>query len=118
VGLGDRLARLEERRAPPAWETPPLLTLLLKEMDAEARERDGRPPDPDNAVITPEEMEAAREATRNFLPYLLGERARSHPTHWPHLDHWIAETKAEIATLDIEEAQARQDIEQSKGASE
>jgi len=102
--LNDRLGRLEERRAPSPWKTPPLVALLLKEMDAEARERDGRPPDPANAVITPEEEEAGREATRNFLPYLLGERERSHPTHWEDLDHWILETKEEIRKLDEEDA--------------
>ena len=104
MGLNERLARLEERRAPPPHETPPLLSLLIKEMDAERRELDGRPPDPANAVITPEELEAGRKATRNFLPYLLGERERSHPTHWEHLDHWILETKEEIRKLDEEDA--------------
>ncbi len=103
ASLNDRLGRLEERRAPPPWKTPPLVTLLLKDMDAEVRERDGLPPDPANAVITPEEEEAGRRATRNFLPYLLGEREISHPTHWEDLDHWILETKAEIAKLDEED---------------
>ncbi len=103
ASVSDRIARLEERRAPPPWKTPPIVTLLLKEMDAERRELDGRPPDPANEP-TPEEEEAGREATRNFLPYLLGERERSHPTHWEDLDHWILETKAEIAKLDEEDA--------------
>ncbi len=65
--LNDRINRLEERRAPPPHETPPLVTLLVKEMDAERRLLDGRPPDPANAVITPEEREAALEASRSFL---------------------------------------------------
>jgi len=67
ASVNDRLARLEERRAPPAWETPPIVTLVIKEMDAERRELDGRPPDPANAVITPEEEEADREASRWFV---------------------------------------------------
>ncbi len=103
ASVNDRLGRLEERRAPPPWKTPPLVTLLIKEMNAERLELDGRPPDPGNEP-TPEELEAGRKATRNFLPYLLGERERSHPTHWEHLDHWILETKAEIAKLDEEDA--------------
>ncbi len=103
ASVNDRLGRLEERRAPPPWKTPPLVTLLLKDMDAEARERDGRPPDPANAVITPEEEEAGRQATRNWLPYLQGERERSHPTHWEHLDELIEEAKEDIRKLDQED---------------
>ena len=103
MGLNERLARLEERRAPPPHETPPLVRLLIKEMDAERRELDGRPPDPANAVITPEELEAGRKATRNFLPYLQGERERAHPTHWEHLDELIEEAKEDIRKLDEED---------------
>ncbi len=103
ASVNDRLGRLEERRAPPAWETPPIVSLVMKDMNAQRLELDGRPPDPGNEP-TPEELEAGRKATRNFLPYLLGERERSHPTHWEDLDHWILETKAEIAKLDEEDA--------------
>jgi hypothetical protein len=103
ASLSDRLGRLAARRAPPPWKTPPIVTLLIKDMNAERLELDGRPPDPGNEP-TPEELEAGRKATRNFLPYLLGERERSHPTHWEDLDHWILETKAEIAKLDEEDA--------------
>ncbi len=64
--MNDRLARLEERRAPPAWETPPIVNLVMKEMNAQRLELDGRPPDPANEP-TPEEEEAGREASRRFL---------------------------------------------------
>ncbi len=66
MGLNERLARLEERRAPPPHETPHLLNLLIKEMNKERLELDGRPPDPANEP-TPEELEAGREASRRFL---------------------------------------------------
>ncbi len=59
--MNDRLGRLEERRAPPPWKTPPLVTLLIKEMNAERMELDGRPPDPANEP-TPEEEEASLAA--------------------------------------------------------
>jgi hypothetical protein len=64
--VNDRIARLEESRAPPPWKTPPLVTLIIKEMNAERMELDGRPPDPANEP-TPEEEEAGREASRWFL---------------------------------------------------
>jgi hypothetical protein len=66
ASVSDRLGRLEARRAPPPHETPPLLTLLIKEMNAERMELDGRPPDPANEP-TPEEEDAGREASRRFL---------------------------------------------------
>jgi hypothetical protein len=66
ASVNDRLARLEERRAPPAWETPPIVNLVMKEMNAQRLELDGRPPDPANEP-TPEEEEAGREASRRFL---------------------------------------------------
>ena len=67
ASVNDRINRLEERRAGPApWETPPIVTLLIKEMNAEGLELDGRPPDPANEP-TPEEEEAGREASRWFL---------------------------------------------------
>ena len=66
MGLNERLLRLEARRAPPPHETPHLLNLLIKEMDAERLELDGRPPDPGNEP-TPEEEEAGREASKSFL---------------------------------------------------
>ena len=66
ASVNDRLGRLEARRAPPPWKTPPLVTLLIKEMNAERMELDGRPPDPANEP-TPEEEEAGREASRWFL---------------------------------------------------
>jgi hypothetical protein len=66
ASVNDRINRLEESRAPPPWKTPPLVTLIIKEMNAERLELDGRPPDPYNAP-TPEEEEAGREASRRFL---------------------------------------------------
>ncbi len=66
MGLNERLLRLEARRAPPPHETPPIVTLLIKEMNAERLELDGRPPDPGNEP-TPEELEAGREASKSFL---------------------------------------------------
>jgi hypothetical protein len=66
ASLSDRLGRLAARRAPPPWKTPPLVTLLIKEMNAERMELDGRPPDPANEP-TPEEEEAGREASKSFL---------------------------------------------------
>jgi hypothetical protein len=66
ASVNDRLGRLEERRAPPPWKTPPLVALVIKEMNAERMELDGRPPDPGNEP-TPEEEEAGRGAARWFL---------------------------------------------------
>ena len=66
MGLNERLLRLEARRAPPPHETPPIVTLLAKSMDAERLELEGRPPDPAND-LTPEEREADLEASRSFL---------------------------------------------------
>jgi hypothetical protein len=79
MGLGDRIARLEERRAPPPHETPPIVTLLVKSMDAQRRELDGRPPDPANAVLTPEERAADLDAARGMLEWVKTERARGQP---------------------------------------
>ncbi len=66
MGLNERLAKLEERRAPPPHRTPPIVSLLLKSMDAQRRELDGRPPDPANEP-TPEEARADREGSRWFV---------------------------------------------------
>ncbi len=66
ASVNDRINRLEESRAPPPWKTPPLVTLIIKEMNAERMELDGRPPDPANEP-TPEEEEAGRESSRWFL---------------------------------------------------
>jgi len=101
----NRLERLERRHAPP-WVPDPELAVatsaLCKDVDAYRREIDGLPPDPANE-FTEEERAFDRKATRNFLPYLLGERERAHPTNWERLDHWILEIEAEIAELDEED---------------
>jgi len=103
--LNERLGRLEERRKP-RWVPDPELAIgasaVCKSMDAFRREGDGLPPDPANE-FTEEERAFDRKATRNFLPYLLGERERAHPTNWERLDHWILEIEAEIAELDEED---------------
>jgi hypothetical protein len=101
--VNDRLGRLEERRAPPPYETPPLVTLLIKEMNAEGLELAGRPPDPANGP-TPEEEEAGREASRWFLE--TGAALMRAAAPGPAALEGIAEL----------EAQARQDIE-TEGAS-
>ena len=99
------MRRLEARATPPSepYEMSPIMSLFLKGVDAQRREMDGLPPDPQNAILTEAEQAADREATRDFLPYLLGERAKAHPKDWPHLDEWIDELKAEIAQLDEED---------------
>jgi hypothetical protein len=105
ASVSDRLGRLEERRAPPPWETPPLLSLLIKEMNAERFELDGRPPDPANEP-TPEEEEAGRESSRWFVETgaaLLRASSSANP--------------AALENIAQMEEQARQDIE-TKGASE
>ncbi len=106
MGLTDRIKRLEERRNP-GWVPDPEQVIgtsaVLKSMDAYRRELDGLPPDTANE-FTEDELAWNRKATRNFLPYMLGERERSHPANWDHLDHWIAEIEAEIAKLDEEAA--------------
>ena len=101
----ERLRRLEARATPPSepYEMSPIMSLFLKGVDAQRREMDGLPPDPQNAILTEAEQAADREATRNFLPYLLGERERAHPDRWAELDAWIDELRAEIAKLDREE---------------
>ncbi len=106
ASLNERLGRLEERTNP-GWVPDPEQVIgtsaVIKSMDSYRREADGWPSDPANE-FTEEELAWNRKATRNFLPYLLGEREISHPSHWDHLDHLILETKAEIKQLDLEDA--------------
>ena len=103
--VNERLGKLEARMGlpPPPHEMSPIMSLLLKDMDRQRREMDGLWPDPADEVLTPEEAAADRQATRNFLPYLLGERERAHPDNRDHLDRWISEIEAEIAKLDEED---------------
>jgi hypothetical protein len=104
--LNERLGRLEERRQP-RWVPNPEQVIgtsaVLKSMNAARREHDGLPPDPANE-FTQEELAFDRKATRNFLPYLLGERERASLERRPELDGWISEIEAEIAKLDEEAA--------------
>ncbi len=104
ASVNDRLARLEARRAPPPHETPHLLNLLIKEMDAERLELDGRPPDPGNEP-TPEELEAGREGEMWFLE-TGGPQMRASSPHNP----------AALENIAQMEEQARQEIE-TKGSS-
>ena len=103
--VNERLGKLEARMGPPPppHKMSPIMSLLLKDMDRQRREMDGLEPDPANEVLTPEEKAADRQATRNFLPYLLGERERASPDRRPELDGWISEIEAEIDKLDEED---------------
>ncbi len=100
--MNQRLGRLEARRAPPPHEPSPAMSLLLKEMDAQRRELDGLPPDPANAVLTPEERAADLKASRTKLEWVRGERERGQSP----------DTLADLAQL---EAHAKAHLE---GASE
>jgi len=104
VGLNERLLRLEARRASFATphETPAIVTLLIKEMNAERLELDGRPPDPGNEP-TPEELEAGREGAMWFLETGAEILRANSPA-------------AALENIAQMEEQARQDIE-TKGAS-
>ncbi len=105
ASLNERLGRLEARTKP-GWVPDPEQVIgtsaVIKSMDSYRREADGWPPDPANE-FTEEELAWNRKATRNFLPYLQGERERSHPTHWEHLDELIEEAKEDIRKLDQED---------------
>ena len=102
--MRDRIGRLEARRKP-KWTPDPELSVatsaICKDVDAYRRELEGLPPSPDNE-LTDEERAFGRRATRSFLPYLLDQRENAHPSNWPQLDEWIAETQAAIAELDRE----------------
>ena len=70
--IDNRLARLERnlRPAEPSGssETPPIMTLLLKSVARARAEIDGQEPLP--LDLTDAEIEADREATIRFRPYL------------------------------------------------
>ena len=73
------------------------MSLVLKAMDAERRERDGLPPDPANAVLTPEERRADLEASRHMLEWVQGERERGQsPDTLAHLAQLEAHAKAHL----------------------
>jgi len=100
MGLGDRISRLE-RLQPPThpYETPPIMTLLIKEMNAERLELDGRPPDPASEP-TLEELEAGLEGAIWFVETgaeLLRASSSANPA-----------TLENIAQMEV---QARQEIE-------
>ncbi len=99
--LDDRVDRLAGRIKPP-YEIPPEFHLstrvLLKVQDADRRELDGLPPDPD-LELTPDEEAFDRDPARarEWIAYLEGERDRYPPDApmWGELDAVIRAEMAE-----------------------
>ncbi len=98
MGLDDRIERLERLRPAEPHEPSPIVSLLLKSMDKQRRELDGRPPDPENDVFTEAEKEADLQAAYHMLEWVRGERSRRQsPDTLAHIAQLEEHAKSKIA---------------------